>query len=118
MTKTTISTLTRNTQKAVDLRQILGLLETVQEFVDTNPNEISALADSALLIEAVHSDLNLQDAAIRLTIGAHAELCRLLGTIQEFVDTNPNEVGTLADSALLVDTMYADLNRHEAALVN
>ena len=43
--------------------QILTLLETVQEFIDTNPNEVTALADSVLLIEAMHADLNPKNAA-------------------------------------------------------
>jgi hypothetical protein len=43
--------------------KILGLLETVQEFIDTNPNEATALADSALLIQAMHADLNPKDVA-------------------------------------------------------
>ena len=43
--------------------KILGLLETVQEFIDTNPNEVTALADSALLIQAVHADLDPKDVA-------------------------------------------------------
>jgi ribonuclease HI len=104
--------------KTVDLRQILKLLDLVQEFVNTNPNEVTALVDSALLIEAMYADLNPQDATMPINTSAYAEILRLAETIQEFVDTNPNEVTTLTDSALLVGAMYANLNHPEAALVN
>jgi hypothetical protein len=104
--------------KTVDLRQISRLLETVQEFVDTNPNEITALAGSALLVEAMYADLNPQEGATPINTSAYTQILRLVETIQEFVDTNPNEVSALADSVLLVEAMHANLNPPEAALVN
>jgi hypothetical protein len=104
--------------KTVDLRQILSFLETVQEFVDTNPNEASTLADSALLIEAVYADLNPRGGAMSVNTSAYTQIIRLVGIAQEFVDTNPNEVSTLAESALLVEAMCADLRPREGALVN
>src|SRR5260221_7380304 len=91
-------------------KQILTFLETLQEFVDTNPNEVAVLADSALLIQAIYTDLNPQDVATRDKTSADARILRLLDTMQEFIDTNPNEVTALADSALLIQAIYADLN--------
>jgi hypothetical protein len=73
-------------------KQILTFLETLQEFVDTNPNEVTVLADSALLIQAIRADLNPQDVAIRDKTGADARILRLLDTMQEFIDTYPNEL--------------------------
>lgn len=104
-------------EKTVDLRQILSFLETVQEFVDTNPNEASALADSALLIEAAYSDLNPR-VAMSVNTSAYTQAIKLVRIVQEFVDTNPNEVSTLAESALLVEAMCASLRPREGALVN
>jgi hypothetical protein len=104
--------------KTVDLRQILSFLETVQEFVDTNPNEASTFADSALLIEAVYADLNPRGGAMSVNTSTYTQIIRLVGIAQEFVDTNPNEVSTLAESALLVEAMCADLRPREGALVN
>jgi hypothetical protein len=43
---------------------------------------------------------------------------QLLEIVQEFVNTNPNEVGTLADSALLTEAIYAELGQHDEAPVN
>jgi len=43
---------------------------------------------------------------------------RILKTLQEFVDTNPNEVTTLADSALLMEAICAELSEHEVESVN
>ena len=42
--------------------QVLGLLETLQEFIDTNPNQVTALADSAVLVDAIYADLNQRAA--------------------------------------------------------
>jgi hypothetical protein len=100
------------------LSQALKLLETVQEFVDTNPNEVTALVDSAILIKAMYDELNPEGAAMPINRGICPQILRLVETIQEFVDTNPNEVGALADSALLVEAVSADLSLHEAVLVN
>jgi hypothetical protein len=99
-------------------RQILTLLETLQEFVDTNPNEVAMLADSAILAQAMYVDLNSQDALTRDKASAHARILRLLETMQEFIDTNPNEVTALADSALLIQATHADLNPKDVAEVN
>jgi ribonuclease HI len=91
-------------------KQIFTCLETLQEFVDTKPNEVAALGDSALLIQAIHANLNPQDVAIRDKTSADARILRLLDTMQEFIDTSPNEVTALADSALLIQAIHADLN--------
>jgi ribonuclease HI len=96
-------------------KQILTVLETLQEFVDTNPNEAAVLADSALLIQAIYADLNPKDVAIGDKTSAHARILRLLDTMQEFIDTNPNEVTALADSALLIQAIHADLNPKDVA---
>ena len=45
-------------------------------------------------------------------------ISRLLEMLQEFIDTNPNDAAALANSELLVDAVYADLNRHAAPGVN
>jgi len=45
----------------IGYRQVVRVLAIVQEFIDTNPNEIPALADSKLLIEAIHAELNRKD---------------------------------------------------------
>ena len=91
-------------------KQILTFLETLQEFVDTNPNEVAVLADSALLMQAIYADLNPQDVASRDKTSADARILRLLDTMQEFIDTNPNEVTALAESNLLIQAIHADLN--------
>ena len=35
----------------------------------------------------------------------YAEMLRLVGTVQAFIDTNPNDVKSLADSALLIEAL-------------
>lgn len=45
----------------------------------------------------------------------YAEMLRLVGTVQEFIDTNPNEVKSLADSALLIEALDRDLNGKDTA---
>jgi hypothetical protein len=47
-----------------------------------------------------------------------AQISRLLQTIQEFIDTNPNEVTTLADNSVLVAAIRADLRPRDAVEVN
>ena len=42
--------------------QILRLLETIQEFIDTNPNEVTTLADNAVLVAAIYADLSPRNA--------------------------------------------------------
>ena len=49
--------------RMITCTQILQLLETLQEFVNTNPNEVTALAENPLLIEAIYADLSQQNAA-------------------------------------------------------
>ncbi len=42
----------------ISRKQVLGLLETLQEFIDANPNELASLAESELLVDAIYADLN------------------------------------------------------------
>jgi hypothetical protein len=58
--------------ETIGREQVLGLLETAQEFIDTNPNEVTTLADSKLLVDAVYADLNRH-----VTPGEHRHLIAL-----------------------------------------
>lgn len=100
------------------LNQSARLLKTLQEFIDTNPNEVGSLPDSALLIEAMSADFNPQDGAVCDGTSPHVQISRLMGTLQEFVNTHPNEVTTLTDSSTLIETMCAVLSEHELASGN
>lgn len=43
--------------------QVLKILELVQEFVGSNPNEVTTLADNSRLLEIIHSRVNQPDVA-------------------------------------------------------
>jgi hypothetical protein len=100
------------------LKQSTRLLKTMQEFIDTNPNEVATLADSEILIEAMSADLNPHEGAACDRTSRRAQISRLLETLQEFVNTHPNEVTALADSSRLIEAMCAELSGREVASVN
>jgi hypothetical protein len=101
--------------------QIRGILGAAQEFIDTNPNEATALADCTVLIEALQSELNPICAFFteeEEPMPKQPQIRRLLETIEEFMDTNPNEVTALADSAVLIEVLQSELNPKETTEVD
>jgi hypothetical protein len=55
---------------------------------------------------------------MRNETNTYTQTLRLLEVLQEFVETNPNEVPTLADSALLIQAVYVELSRPNPVTVN